>query len=257
MVIECYFDDSGQEAQADHRHVCMAGYLAHDSYWYRFNNMWHHLLLQRGIPAVHMKEWLNTAREKGWTSEEQKEALSDFITTIKQCRLIGFGVAVDADVWRKLPHSRRKNFGNAQDFCFQRIMRRVVDRFAGAKDHDMVSVVFDQDFGHARRRLGLLDHLRKVDSRITNIIGSISFSNSQFYYPLQAADILAWQTRRHLENQALSRRPMHGWEQLFTEHPNYRLDYEGEFWDQSMVDTNFTAVEQEIQNSIIVNDAKE
>ncbi len=246
-MIECYFDDSGKEGQADHRHVCLAGYIGHDQFWWNYQQKWRHLLIRHGIPAVHMKNWLKISAEKRWSVAKRNEVLSEFIVAIRESQLIGFGVAVDADVWRALPKERRKAFGNAQEFCFQRIVRRVMDRLKRANERDPIALIFDRDFEFARPRLSLLEHLHKVYPEVADRIAQISFADAGVFSQLQAADVLAWQTRRHLYNQEGQKPEMPAWRNLFEILPHVELDYEGEFWDQELMEKNFSLIERQLE----------
>lgn len=242
-MIECFFDDSGKESDANHRFVCIAGYLAHDQFWYGFTQRWRHLLLKHGIPAVHMREWEGVRKAHHWSLDYGHRILGEFIALIREFSLIGFGMAVDAEVWRKLSPERRKSFGDAQEFCFQRIIRRVVDRMEKAGEREPLAIVFDQDFQFARPRLRLMEHIHKRDRRLAEQLSAISFADSRRYYQLQAADILAWETRRHLVNRSGAQAETEGWKELFAALPDGELDYEGEFWDAEMVETEFAKVE--------------
>jgi hypothetical protein len=96
--------------------------------WGRFQNLWGHLLIKHGLPDVHMKVILKLAKQKSWDIPKLNEVLQEFILSIKSAPgLIGFGVAVDADEWRKLKPERKHRFGDAQEFCCSRIVRRITD----------------------------------------------------------------------------------------------------------------------------------
>ncbi len=246
LVITCFFDDSGQEGQADHRHVVLAGYIGNHDSWWLFQQRWEHLLMVHGIPEIHMKNWLSTAAAKGWSTVKRNTVLLDFIEVINGCRLIGLGAAVDANVWRNLPEARRKKFGDAQEFCFQRIVRRTIDRLEQVESREDISLIFDQDFTIAGRRLNLFKHIYKGDSRVRNRVAQVSFANSRAFSQLQAADILAWHTRRQLYAQEKHEPELASWKALFTKMPFVALDYEGEFWNKEMMEANFTAVEKEL-----------
>ncbi len=243
-MIECFFDDSGKEC--DTAFPCLAGYLAHNSYWFEFNTKWQHLLLRHGLPYLHMKEFVSFARAKGWNGQKRNEVILEFIEVIKQARLIGFGVAIDSAAWRALSSKRRRAFGSGQEFCFQRVIRRIVDRLEEADERDDVVIVFDRDMEFAKPRLTLFEHILKGDPRASRRIASIAFSDSKKYFALQAADLLAWETRSELIQRA-NKQPSKGrFQELMKALPHGELDYEGEFWDQTVVETHFAAVEQEI-----------
>jgi len=249
-MIECFFDDSGKESQPDHRFVVMAGYIGHDGIWFPFIQKWRHLLMRHALPALHMREWVKVCQAKKWGSDQGHIVIRDFVQVIRESQLIGLGIAVDAEAWRGLPSNRRRAFGNAQEFCFQRIMRRVIDRVAAAEERDRIALIFDQDFQFAKPRLGLLERLSKGDPRISQQVAAISFADSRAYYQLQAADLLAWETRRHLVDRTAGRPGATRWQALFESLPYGELDYEGEYWDLSMIEKNFSAVEAELNKSV-------
>ena len=244
LVIECFFDDSGKEG--DTAFPCLAGYLAHESYWYEFNIRWRHLLLRHGLPYLHMKEFVKFAQEKGWNGNKRQDVLLEFIGVIKQAKLIGFGAAIDSAAWRTLSPKRRKAFGNGQEFCFQRIVRRIVDRLELAGEDDDVAIIFDRDMEFAKPRLTLFEHILKGDPRASRRIASIAFSDARRYFALQAADLLAWETRSELIQRAKKEPSKQRFQELMTALPHGELDYEGEFWDQTTMETHFAAVEAEI-----------
>jgi len=248
-VITCFFDDSGQEGQADHRHVVLAGYIGDQESWWLFQQRWQHHLMLHGIPEIHMKTWISTASEKGWNTVKRNSVLQDFIEVINGCRLIGLGVAVDADVWRNLPEARRKKFGNAQEFCFQRIVRRTIDRLEQVESRDDIAITFDQDFTLSGRRLNLFQRIYKGDPRVRSRVAQVSFANSRAYRQLQAADVLAWHTRRQLYAQEKHEPELASWKALFTEMPFVSLDYEGEFWDAAMMEAEFSNVEADLERA--------
>jgi hypothetical protein len=105
-VIELFFDDSGSEADPTHRFVVMAGYMALD--WGGFDRAWRNLLLKRALPYIHMKEMISIAEKRGWPTGYLPDVLREFIATIKDSYLVGFGVAVDLYAFRKVPEDIRK-----------------------------------------------------------------------------------------------------------------------------------------------------
>jgi hypothetical protein len=246
-VIECFFDDSGKENDPSHRFVCIAGYMAHDTFWWPFQPAWRHLLTRHGLPYVHLREFIEMAKDKGWDRRKQDAVLGEFIEVIKQHRLIGFGVAVDVTAWNAIPKDRRNRFSaSVQEFCCMRLLRRIIDRLHEAQELEPIAVVFDRDFQYARPRLKLLEDIHKHDPRVGPRIASVNFSDSKRYIPLQAADLLAWETRRELVNRVQGFASSSRWGALFKALPFQELDYEGEFWDKELFDSSFATIEKQI-----------
>jgi hypothetical protein len=146
LMIQCFFDDSGKEA--DSPFVVVAGYIARDIYWQKFNDMWKHMLMKHGTRQVHMKDLIGLHREYkrlGWDETKRNEVISDCASLIKHSELIGIGVAVDARHYVTLSKERRKRFGSVQEFCFQRVVRMLMDIVDKADVEGSVSVMVDFD----------------------------------------------------------------------------------------------------------------
>ena len=248
VVFYSFFDDSGKESIRTADFPVLAGYLVHESYWTAFVQNWRHLLLRHGLPMLHMKDLVGIAQERDWDATRRNNVVSEFIEVIKDAKLIGFGVAVDSEVWRGLSDARRKAFGNAQEFCFSRIMRRISDRLDLARETESVTVVFDQDFEFARRRLGLFQTLGRFNRRGAERCAGIMFADAERYIPLQAADLLAWTTRRELMLRTKKLQPSNRYRELFAALPYYDPEYAaGEFWDQGEIDREFPKIEAEYE----------
>jgi hypothetical protein len=245
-VFQCYFDDSGKESEPSNRFVVIAGYLAVDEVWARFQNVWGHLLVKYGLPDVHMKAILKIAKQRGWDIPKLNAVLQEFVLAIRAAPgLIGFGIAVDAYEWRKQTPERKHLFGDAQEFCCSRIVRRIRDRLNSAGlSRDHMQMVFDQDFEYAKRRLALFEHLTKRAKDLRESLLILSFANARHYYPLQAADLLAWETRRHLVNMVGGTPDTARWNDLMLALPTNEFDYEGEFWDKALIEAEIPKVER-------------
>jgi hypothetical protein len=236
LVLQCFFDDSGKESDHTHRFVVMAGYMAGD--WGGFHLAWRSLLLKHGLPYIHMKEIVGMAQQKGWTLPTLNEVLREFVVAIKQSNLVGFGVGVDMDAWRLLPKETTKRLGVAQVFCCSRVLRRVLDHLQmAAFANESIGITFDQDFEFARQRLSLFENIWKQQPIVRERVAQLSFAASRHFYPLQAADLLAWETRRQLANRAHEKPPTARWPELMAALPSGELGYAaGEFWTREWFD---------------------
>jgi hypothetical protein len=249
VVIESFFDDSGTEADATHRFVVMAGYLAGD--WDGFYLRWRGLLLKHGLPYIHMKEMIGISKKMGWPTGHLPDVLREFNAAIRESPLAGFGVAVDLRAFRNVPDDIRKRCGDAQMFCCSRVLRRIRDHLSGANMADEpLSVVFDQDFGFAKRRLPMIEEIRKNDPWVRATLAQVSFADMERFYPLQAADMLAWETRRHVAHLVGEATPSGRWSDLTVPLPYDDLKYvAGEHWTQEWFDQELPKLRVEMTGS--------
>jgi hypothetical protein len=68
-------------------------------------------------------------------------------------------------------------------------------------------------------------------------IPSITFADDKHFFPLQAADILAWETNKSLRQQ-VGNLPVRGTltRLLSDTEPGFNLDYTGEAWNEAALD---------------------
>ena len=229
LVIEAFFDDSGQESGA---FFCVAGFLADTSYWTSFLIDWQHLLRRWRIREVHMKFlWNNNGEFGGWGLEKKKQAISEFVGVIRKHKLIGYGIAVDSKFWGALPRDFSRAHGSAAEFCFERILKRIRDDMVRRRDRDFIALTFDHDRDFAKPRLTRFQNIIDRDPWAKETMVSIGFARAWAFSPLQAADMLAWETNRLLEVRHNGRRPSFGNETMF-EGPDGIEFSAGEYWDK-------------------------
>jgi hypothetical protein len=240
-VIHCFLDDSGKESQPTMPVVTMAGYFAQLDALNSVYQKWAQLLLKHGIPGIHMKELIHlsgTYKDLGWDIPKRDVVLNDFIGVIREERLVGVGVAVKMSAWRGMVKEHRDvDFGTVQEFCLQRILRRVVDRLNSAQAEDSVALVFDRDPEFAANRVKLFNALLAHRAEARKLLCSITFADPWRYPGLQCADILAWETRKEMIQRLSGHQSTKRWIAMFTQMPQYHLDYIGELWDEEAFET--------------------
>lgn len=243
-----YFDDSGQESLSSGPFVCLAGYLAHYSYWERFINQWQHKLMKHNISCIHMKDMVHLAGEYSsldWDEKKRDEVLLDFIEVIRENHLIGFGVGVDTNAWRdyrKKTNMVKTKVGNVQYYCFARMMRMIFDRFEKALPSELISIVFDTNPEFAANRLKFFQTYRAHEKLLRRYMTSITFADPLSMSGLQAADILAWETRKELIQKAGGHNSTKRYEALMAVLPGYQPDYTNEFWSEKELRERFPEI---------------
>jgi hypothetical protein len=188
-----------------------------------------------------MKDLMSGNGEFKGISPAQKTCIViNSINVIKTNMLIGFGVSVDARYFNKLPRQFQKKHGNAQEFCFQRILRVIRNRIDRVGyNPDYISITFDHDMELSKPRLTRFDNIIKRDEWARELFVSICFANSKGYFALQAADMLAWETRRLLEARHEGAVPTVGSSKMFSSGGDNDLEFAaGEYWDEEEFEKN-------------------
>lgn len=236
-----FFDDSGKESDVSNRIVCAAGYIAAgNTFWNSFQEMWKNTLLMHGLDSLHMKEVMFSGSTKEpyskWDWQKKRQVLEDFSVAIKASRLVGFGVAVDADVWRDLPPELTKIEGTAQEFCFTRLIKLIVERLKNSLADESISIMFDCDEGFTPPRFKRYLRIRDRYPSDKRFLNSFGVGEPSVYLPLQAADFLAWESRTHLlrEMGGFEARPE--FQHIMKVLPGFFPDYTSEYWDREEID---------------------
>jgi len=246
LMAHAYFDDSGKFTDSDF--VCLAGYVSYDAGWAALVQKWEALLVQHKIPYIHMKDLMalrGPYETLGWDTKHRDEVLNDFIDVIRESVVAGFGVVVDAKYYRSLGKGIREQLGDPFMFCFQRILRRVVKKLRDVGYPYPISAVFDDCEQYSVRCYRMWSRLRKWAPDIRQQIPSISFADDSVLYPLQTADILAWQTNKYLRQKAGNFQPTEHMKRLMmSTTPGYALDYISEMWNQDGLDKLWAGIQR-------------
>jgi hypothetical protein len=241
MLLEAYFDDSGQESDRTNRFVCIAGYLSPTGQWEEFNRRWGELLVKHGLADLHMKLWSKIKRDKGWSDEHADDVLNEFIDVIRSGRLWGFGAGVDAQQWRALPRAKRDKFGSAQEFVMQRVFRLIADETEAAGLLQPFNLVFDQDEQFSKPRLSRYYDVKKIDPVAKQRASVISFADAKTCLSLQAADLLAYLTRARLLEREEGKPESALWKRLMTPLPGMVSKYSWDGWTGPNIEAELDA----------------
>ncbi len=239
----CFCDDSGKESDASNPIVVMAGYLFPDmNALPLFDSLWKTQLIRHGISWLHMKDFMQDRDEYAQFANDwprKKSILETFINVIKTCQPVGFGIGVDMNAWRNIPRSIQRMEGDAQSFCFSRMIRLVVDRMMVAAPRDSVSLIFDCDQNFSSARFSRFVTIRRSFVPATKHLDAFTIAEPKRYLVLQAADLLAWETRKAMERntKGLPSRPE--FDHFFTEVAGIFPEYIGEEWSAEKLQMDF------------------
>jgi hypothetical protein len=247
-----FLDESGHFSSTDF--VCMAGYMATGDGWEALCVGWRFLLREKyKIPALHMREIMSPAGKSpaaSWDRDHKVDMLRDFILLIRKHTEVGFGCALDARHYREVvktiaatadAHGLKAKPFKAQMFCMARVVRLVMqylDDTNASEDERKTSLMFDDDEQYSRICYGLLCDLKKRIPAIKKSVVNICFGDDEWYYPLQAADLLSYASCNELKKGS------NGWKDsnvfsdlLKDEDPTYGKRYLSELWSDGEEDS--------------------
>jgi len=245
-----FVDESGHFA--DSKYLSLAGYISTDAGWSALSADWSILLEKYSLPGIHMKQIMSSKGNSpaaSWDMPKKLEMLAEFILVIRKYVQAGFGVGMDAGHYRSVVESIKRTAKEQgvslrpfkpKAFCVARLLSRIMSYCDDLKILDPsiiidpVSLIFDDDRAYAMECYSCVRDVKDADSEVRKRIVSIGFADDEWFYPLQAADILAYATCNELK-----KRPDDRWkdgniftELLRTRDPAYGILYKSEFWDE-------------------------
>jgi hypothetical protein len=235
-MLHAYFDESGKFQ--DSNFICLTGYIASDGQWEAFCKEWVGLLQKHDIPYIHMKNFIalqGEYKKKGWSHADRDKILEEFINVIRRNVLAGFGIGLDAQYYRSLDQESKKRLGRDPGlFCFERLIRRIVDKLIKSGHEPSISMVFDDDQHYAMNCYARWCKLKKRNPGLGNRISTMCFADDKVFQPLQGADILAHETNKYLRVQLEGRKVRSHFLNLLKSHePPYGIEYVSELWDKN------------------------
>jgi hypothetical protein len=198
-TIKGYFDDSRSQGEA----WTVAGYVASNDMWAHFDGLWTAKLAKSGVPYLHMREMQvpKGAYAKWHPHAEHRDELASFFSdlclVIGFCQLSGFHITVrEKDLAQfNLDHGTDLD---AYSLAAWALLLQVARTYPG---EDVVAM-FDRANNVTKRLDRASEHLlsdrRNLDVADTLIAISCPQGwSSQKLKPLQAADFVAWEARKH------------------------------------------------------------
>jgi hypothetical protein len=235
--MNCVFDDSGG---VDTSFLCIAGYAGLDDGWAALSDEWLMCLAKHNIPYVHMKYLIPMRRpyaDLGWDFPKRNEVLCEFAEIVKRRAICGFAVAVDVAHWRAMESGAKKRIGDPRRFCVIRLIKMITERFskiAGFDDH--LTLFFDDSEEMSVEYHGIVKELRKLPE-YKKIIGGVCFADDELYNPLQAADLLAWETTKELGQRLAGYASRREFKKLMgLEQPALAMPYMGKLYGPEALD---------------------
>jgi hypothetical protein len=240
MVLFAYFDESGKPDSSNF--VCIAGYASDDDGWNKFCDAWPKLLNKHRISAIHMKDLMALRGEYeklGWDLAKRDQVLAECINILNHHAIAGFGVGVDAKHWRGLDKAARDYLGNPLMICMERVLRLTINMFHRPSEgyEPAIPITFDDDREYAMAYYRRWSELREKRPTLRRICASIGFADDTIYWPLQAADILAHQTNKDVQQKILGYDSTRHFKRLFyPQNLPTPVAYNSEFYDAGALD---------------------
>jgi len=197
---EIYWDDSGTHKESP---IAVAAcYVATKEQWDQFKINWDEAREQEGFDVFHMADFMATPEYKrepfcGWDKNKKSRVYFRLASIINTRVRMGFAIAVPKDAYdRYAPERFRKEYADGHyAFAVKTCMGMVNTWHETYAKGQGVQYVFD-NMGKGRGEIGDIWKMAEQEPEEAEKggfrPGGYSFQSKEFFKPLQAADILAW-----------------------------------------------------------------
>jgi hypothetical protein len=200
-----YGDDSGKFPNPNDDYTAFCGYVAHTSETNRFSLEWQNHLFRWHVPPLHMREimhekgpWLEVKNRWGLEWEVKRDVmLREFAAIIRDANVVCVGAVVDAAHLRSLPESEfRRTFTDSLYLAFHQLVMGGIEATEIIDRHSSISIVVDDDKDSYSKCYEYLQTLKNVIPKVKERVCAICFADDRSYPILQAADMIAYESRR-------------------------------------------------------------
>ncbi len=204
MVLAAYFDESG--THRDSPVVAVGGFLSTAERWVTFEEEWRTVLRSNHLEYFHMTDFENRRGPySGWLDKQREHVIKRLCGIINRSIIGGFSTAVVKDAYEVVDAQARSLLGTPYSFCAEWCLIMVYRQLTKARNKDRVAYFFESGC----RGLERLLQQNQIDQwRAAHQVLSLSFGNKKDFLPLQAADILAYETtKQSVRHVGLDSRP--------------------------------------------------
>jgi hypothetical protein len=209
-VLYAYFDESGWHSTASV--FTLAGYVGTEVGWQRFALGWRAVLKEAGVSYFRMSEFESRIGQfKDWSNERRIAFLRQLASVIEGATVCGVGTSIiRADFKRVIvpelqPRSMddiyREPYIFALHSCMETLVRLVEPQLARIGGLGLRFELNPEIQVPATKHASLLVRLR----RWKHVVKSIEYVSPEMHVELQAADFLAYEANKHIENTVVKR----------------------------------------------------
>lgn len=202
-MLIAYFDDSGTHDSSDV--VLWQGAIGNQYQWALLDELWAQKLRdpspnKNPIRRFHMTDCHNSTGEfLGWSRTATDYLAQELGDIIKRAGIQSICSAVSRKDWDELIFGDwRRCFGDAEQQCIWGCFADVTN-WAKTRNADSMAFIFD-DRPHRNAQVKHVYDIFRRGVHEDLSLDSISFVSSSKFYPLQAADLLAWEHYQYVND---------------------------------------------------------
>ncbi len=204
MAVTLYgFADESGDPRTDDL-LCICGFLGWHESWDDFSPRWARSLQRARLKSLHATQLMSRQKRfKKWARSEIDGAVSNFIEAIRSTApaLVGMAVGIDLKHYRSLKVGQQNEIGRPLLICVAGLIKLAEKTLQQWREVQRGIAGINLTFDYSQEdSVDILETWIKLKKERRELLGSIkcvSFADDQFFYPLQAADLLANLTTRY------------------------------------------------------------
>jgi hypothetical protein len=241
LGITAYCDESYDEVGTGV--FVTAGYVATLGQWLDLSSHWQRALADEGLEEFKASNCEQGRKQfEGWPRERRRECCKRFILLIRGAQLTGAASVIDLHAYnqhRPEIESLRTHrtgqgnnvikFGDPYYVGFQHLTEMLATKVQKQAPQEKIMFLFDITTEHKEKALQVFNGMMNDKTNaFYERLQTASFADSRTYAGLQAADLVAFEVRRHFEGPAYGRtKEGVRWQwPMLTERPNVSLTIE-------------------------------
>ncbi len=179
--------------------VSFAGYMATIEQWDRFSDMWKRLLDEYDLDNFHMTDYESRKAHpyRDWDDKKHLSFIKRAIDTINEHVVVGISYSIYLPSYEKIMSGEGEAFEDPLPFCMVGCVREVEHWARFQKEP--ISYVLDQQQEGRGRIMDCMDTIQK-SLHTPRFEGTWTFGDRRLILPLQAADIIAYESWKHWYN---------------------------------------------------------
>jgi hypothetical protein len=209
LMLQAYVDDSGSDLGGPV--FVLAGYVSSASEWDQFSDKWYECLEKPNPRTGKKLEYFKTREAAGlegqfmrWTAGERDTKIQELSRIISRYAWFGIESSINISAYNEAIRGQvSPEFDHPYMFCFMDIIFSIVYGQKQRSDHEKVDYIFDQQGALGNLAAGWYESFMElIDADTRSFVGDpVQFRGSKEFRPLQAADLIAWTTRRYFTDQ--------------------------------------------------------
>lgn len=198
-ALKAYYDDSGEEADPQHKACALFGYVTEPENWDKFEDCWSAALAKAEVPYLHMREFNVRSPPFDKMSEASRETLlTDCAQVARDCAMVGLGSIIRLTDLRRF---NAKHGVEVNDYALN--LYSSIVSLAHHFPDDHIEMFLDRAAQRKMHKIvGLAEAYVATDpiwkdkcDKVAPFVLSKA-QNFQNIRPLQAADYVAWESRK-------------------------------------------------------------